>query len=324
MRPIVLIATIVACVPVIATAQPTAGAAEPYRAATTTASGDTGLWFVPTAEVIRPMRFALSGYRTDHDFLPGSTDVAHILLGGSAAPTARLEIFGMLQASTRIDRDTIPLFSDNADGGVVNNYPLVHAGWTEKEDFGDTLLGAKVNVKSQSRGAAAAFALRSVLKIPTGGSHQGISTGRPDVTFDAIVSSEWNYRVEWTAVGGYVIRGDPEDVELTNGVSWGIGVAAPSRRIVRASVELYGEAYTSDVVEVRRELSPGPQFGSVPRLNPQTNPVNMNVALTVMTRRHLFFGAGVQVNWNQSGVEFGSKVGFQVRVGMHPGVLLGR
>ena len=53
---------------------------------------------------------------------------------------------------TRIDRDTRPIFGFGGDryGGVDNNYPFVREGWIGNE-FGDTFLGAKVNLLSESR-----------------------------------------------------------------------------------------------------------------------------------------------------------------------------
>src|SRR4030095_2113357 len=46
------------------------------RMATATYWGDTGLWFVPTAEVLRPKGWSISAYRTEFDFRQGLTDVS--------------------------------------------------------------------------------------------------------------------------------------------------------------------------------------------------------------------------------------------------------
>ena len=48
--------------------QPSAPATRP---ATTTAGGDTGLWFVPSAEVLPARRWSLTGYRVNTDFEQG-------------------------------------------------------------------------------------------------------------------------------------------------------------------------------------------------------------------------------------------------------------
>src|SRR4030095_3744065 len=46
------------------------------RPATATYWGDTGLWFVPTAETVKPGGFSFSVYRTEFDFRQGVTDLS--------------------------------------------------------------------------------------------------------------------------------------------------------------------------------------------------------------------------------------------------------
>jgi hypothetical protein len=48
---------------------------EETRPATTTFFGDTGIWFVPTAEVTPDGRIALSGYRRGTNYIQGYTNV---------------------------------------------------------------------------------------------------------------------------------------------------------------------------------------------------------------------------------------------------------
>ena len=57
-------------------AQDTSGRQE-VRPAVTSFWGDTGLWFIPTAEVLRPGGWAFGAYRTELDFKQGSTDVVY-------------------------------------------------------------------------------------------------------------------------------------------------------------------------------------------------------------------------------------------------------
>src|SRR5687768_1037852 len=44
------------------------------RPATTTHMGDTGLWFVPTAEILPAKRWSASAYRVNFDYQQGFTD----------------------------------------------------------------------------------------------------------------------------------------------------------------------------------------------------------------------------------------------------------
>jgi hypothetical protein len=46
------------------------------RPATTTFFGDTGIWFVPTAEVLPAGKFSVSGYRRGTNYIQGYSNVA--------------------------------------------------------------------------------------------------------------------------------------------------------------------------------------------------------------------------------------------------------
>ena len=46
------------------------------RPATTTINGDTGLWFVPTGEIVPAKKYAVSAYRVNFDRDQGFTDVS--------------------------------------------------------------------------------------------------------------------------------------------------------------------------------------------------------------------------------------------------------
>ena len=113
------------------------------RMATATYWGDTGLWFVPTAEVVRPKGWSISAYRTEFDFRQGLTDVSDFPVTVAAGAGPRLEIFGALRVVTRIDRDTRPLFqqADSSDAGLTNDRPFVRDTWTGNQ-LGDLFLGA--------------------------------------------------------------------------------------------------------------------------------------------------------------------------------------
>ena len=75
-----------------------------------------------------------------------------------------------------------------------------------------------------------------------------------DFAFDAIVSKEINERVEFSGYGGFIFRGEPDDVEISNGFRWGFGVGFPTRKNLRLTAELHGEAYFDDTVDADRSL----------------------------------------------------------------------
>jgi outer membrane protein OmpA-like peptidoglycan-associated protein len=298
------------------------------RPATTTTAGDTGLWFVPTGEILPARKWSFSLYRVNVDYEQGFTDVSRFPVTLGIGVAGRVELFGSFTPVTRIDRDLRPLFNPllGTFGGVVNEFPFVNDGWSGNQ-IGDIWLGAKINLTSQHRQHAAAVALRGMAKLPTASEDDGAGTGKADFAFDAIVSQELNQRAEVSAFAGMIVRGDPDAYDLLNGIRWGIGAGFPTRKSLRVTAELHGEHYLGDAV-----LFTGPQIAIAPEPFPirseQDGPVNASVGLTWQWRSGLFAGAGVNYNVRLNGRsdagsfedESGDALGFQVRLGYHPGV----
>jgi outer membrane protein OmpA-like peptidoglycan-associated protein len=299
------------------------------RPATTTFRGDTGLWFVPTGEVLPAKRWSVSGYRVNFDYLEGFTDVSNFPVTFGVGLADRAELFGAFDVVRRIDRDSRPIFfSSGGQGGVIaNEYPFVRQGWSDNQ-LGDLWIGGKVNLTSQWRQQPAAFALRGLLKLPTAkDDEEGVGTGKLDFAFDAIVSKEINERVELSGFGGVIFRGKPDQVEISNGFRWGFGAGFPTRRNLRLTAELHGEAYFDDTVTLTDPLIG--EDGSISPLSSSIeSPFNASVGLTWQGRNGAFVGAGI--NWRiglDGRSEFGSfedetgdSLGFQFRIGYHPGV----
>src|SRR5471030_564676 len=142
--------------------------AEETRPATTTFLGDTGLWFVPTAEVLGNGKWSVSAYRRGTNWIQGYTNVADFAGTFGYGIKNRAEIFGSFLVDTRIDRDIRPIFvNDPAFGGIIDRYPLVNKYWTG-DNIGDFYLGVKYNLWSEARRNPAALALRATVKLPTG------------------------------------------------------------------------------------------------------------------------------------------------------------
>jgi outer membrane protein OmpA-like peptidoglycan-associated protein len=308
-------------------AQPTPAPDAPVetRPATTTFFGDTGLWFVPTGEILPHRRASVSGYRANFDYEAGSTDVSHFAITFGYGIADRVELFGSMRVQTRIDRldgpdNRNPFFGVAPYRGVAGEYPLVREGWST--GVGDLLVGAKFNVLSEHRQQPLALALRAVAKLPTGDDDAGVSTGEADFTFDGVISKELNEAVELSGYAGLAVRGEPAGVEFGNGFRWGFGAGFPTRGNVRMFTELHGERYFEDTVVFTRTGFVG-QDGTIPPLvTPQSSPVNLNIGAIWQGQSGVFAGAGVQFNLNQpdDNIEFGSKTGFQFRIGYHPGV----
>src|SRR5438093_2855384 len=183
------------------------------RPATTTFYGDTGLWFVPTAEVLAKGKWSVSAYRRGTNWIQGYTNVADFAGTFGYGIKNRAEIFGSFLVDTRIDRDTYPLFnSDTSFGGVIDRYPRVNQHWTG-DNVGDFYLGAKINFWSEADQKPAAIAVRGMVKLPTGKKDIGNGTGKADGSVDLIVSKEAAKLVEIAGFGGYEFRGKADGFE---------------------------------------------------------------------------------------------------------------
>lgn len=294
------------------------------RPITTTTTGDTGLWFVPTAEVLPAGGWSLSAYRVNLDYEQGFTDVSNWPVTFGLGLKNRIEVFGSFSLVNGIDRDVRPLFGNgSAAGGVVNEYPFVREG-TTGNNVGDLWVGAKYTITSQRRQQPAAFAIRAMAKIPIANEDDGAGTGRPDFALDTVLSREVNERVELSGFAGFIVRGDPELFDLANGIRWGAGVALPTGQHFRLSAELHGEHYLDDTVTFTG-VQPA-VIGAVPIESEQKGPINAALGLTWRGSNGLFAGAGF--NWNLriarrsdfgAEDETGDAIGFQFRLGYHPG-----
>src|SRR5262245_10351178 len=228
---------------------PTQPASSDVRPATTTPMGDTGLWFVPTGDVLPAKRWSLSAYRVNFDHQQGFTDVSNWPVTFGVGLADRAEIFGAWTLVRRIDRDSRPIFrpTDSRSGGMINDYPFVRQGWSDNQ-LGDFWIGGKVNLLSEWKQKPAAVGVRAMIKLPTAkDDEEGVGTGKMDFAFDGIVSKEINQRVELSGYGGFIARGSPDDIELSNGFRYGVGAGFPTRRSLRVTAELHGETQFDDV-----------------------------------------------------------------------------
>jgi peptidoglycan-associated lipoprotein len=292
--------------------------------------GDTGLWFVPTGEVLPAKRWSASAYRVNFDYQQGFTDVSNWPVTFGYGVKDRAELFAAWSIVRRIDRDSRPIFrpSDAASGGLVNDYPFVRQGWSDNQ-LGDLWVGGKVNLMSEWQRKPLALAVRGILKLPTASSDdEGVGTGTVDFIVDAIASKEINQRVEVSGYGGVIVRGSPTDVELSNGFRYGFGAGFPTRRNLRVTAEFHGETQFDDVIFTGIGSIVG-EDGSIPPLvSDSDSPAHFTVGLTWLGKNGLFAGAGV--NWRlglDGRSHFGSfedvsgdSIGFQFRIGYHPGV----
>jgi peptidoglycan-associated lipoprotein len=304
--------------------------ADETRPATTTFLGDTGLWFVPTAEVLGNGKWSVSAYRRGTNWIQGYTNVADFAGTFAVGIKDRAEIFGSFLVDTRIDRDIYPLFvNDGSFGGVIDRNPNVNQHWTG-DNLGDFYVGAKVNLWSEYRQNPAAIALRGIVKLPTGKTSVGNSTGKADVLIDAIVSKEAAKLVEVSGYGGYEWRGKPDGFDTPGGAfRWGTGLTFPSRNMLRVVGELNGQLPSSGSATILSGTTlRGVDQTIPPTVSATENLTRATLGLTFQAKNGFFAGAGV--SWNfptlvrdgrfTDTTEFGDYVDWQFRIGYHPGV----
>jgi peptidoglycan-associated lipoprotein len=315
-----------------ASTQPPASAtsADHTRPSTATFSGDTGLWFVPTADVLAHGKWSVSGYRASFNPEPGFSNVG--LVGGTFAVgiADRVEVFGAMNVDERIDRDIRPIFiHDPRVGGVLASAPFMTTTWSGNQ-VGDLSIGAKINLLSEARQAPASFAVRGLVKLPTASATQpnGVGTGKPDFELDAVVSKELARVVELSGYGGGLFRGDPSGINLANSFVWGVGAGFPSRSPLRGIVESHGDIPSSHTITLSTPLvatdgSLSPLTSNFPRMTTTT------FGVVWQASNGFFIGGGL--NWNvpmadRSSYQTDQAVGqardfldYQVRIGFHPG-----
>jgi outer membrane protein OmpA-like peptidoglycan-associated protein len=328
--------------PTPAPATPQPAVTEQTRPAQTTASGTTGLWFVPTAEVLQSKRWSASLYRTNFDDGQGFSDMSTFPVTFAVGLGGRAELFGSLSTVVRIDRDTRPLFFTNSSstagtgsgGGILVDYPLVRDGWSGSR-LGDLRVGGKVNLLANSTGPLA-VAVRGLVKLPTGDDEKGVSSGKTDFQADAIVSG-YGSIAELSGYGGVIVRGNPDGFELTNGLRWGFGAAFPQRYSLgfRITAEIFGEKYFNDTITAPAGFTAAD--GSIaPLVSDIKSPVYTSLGLTWQAPNGFFVGAAGSWNVTMKGrgdascapglvcETFSSDqetdgMGLQIRIGYHPG-----
>src|SRR5262249_50132689 len=302
------------------------------RPAMTTFFGDTGLWFVPTGEVLPHGKWSVSGYRRGTNYIQGYSNVGDFAVTFAGGIRNRAEVFGSFIVDTRIDRDLRPLFGTESDfAGVVDRYPLVNQPWTG-DHVGDLYLGAKFNFTSEYEQDPYALAARAIVKVPTGDKDVGNSTGKADFIIDGILSKEARKIAEVSGYLGWEFRGSTDGFDLPGGAfRWGGGVGVPSRSPVRFIGEINGSAPTSDTATLKTgTILQGTDLSFAPTVSDVENLTRATAAVTAQLPKGFFVGGGA--SWNLPRKErlanrrasdddpSADYWDWQVRIGYHPGV----
>lgn len=294
------------------------------RRALPTFWGDTGFWFVPTAETLPAGRWSFSAFRSNYDRRQGLTDVNQIGITGAIGLFDKLELFGSWRI-VRLDRDVIPTFipEEPTFGGVSQEYPYLRRGWS-KTLGGPFMAGAKWSLISQGQGDAMSLAPRVMVKFPSGSTWA--STNDWDGHFDLVASREFEEMFELSGTAGAVLRGDSDEFRVSDGVTWGLGTRFPTRSPFSALIEWQGEFVIKDNTVVIAPPYDAEDGSVAPLLSPISDPTNIKVGGVWQNTSGLFVHAGANYSFGTDGrVVAGRDIdhnawGFDLRVGWHPGV----
>lgn len=285
------------------------------RPAGTTFLGDTGLWFVPTAEVVPARKISVSAYRANFDRTEASSDVSDFVGTLAVGLADRAELFVAFSPVRRIHALQVPVRSR----GTPADAPLILDRW--QQGVGDLSLGLKLNLWSQGRNQPAAVALRGALTLPTADTDEGLGSGKASGLVDFVVSGEGGSAVEVGAYVGARFRGEPDEVTSTHGLRYGFGLAAPSRAPLRVFAALTGERYFDSTLRSKQaviQVFPPPPT-AFPSSFTLANPVDAAFGIQFQSAGGFFIGAGASIGLNTDKIA-GNRYGIQARLGYHPGV----
>ena len=294
------------------------------RGALPTIFGDTGLWFVPTAETLPNKKFSVSAFRANWDRPQGLTDVNELGITAAVGIGDRFEAFGSWHV-VRLDRDLRPFFepADPKFGGISYEFPYIRRGWS-KTLGGPLAVGGKWSMISQSRGDAMSLAPRVVLQLPIGAPWGG--TNSYVAHFDLVASREIQKKVELTGTAGGVLRRNPDEFNLSDGVAWGLGATFPTRSKLRALVEFTGEFVEDEFIFIKNPPYFAEDGSIAPIASRIHDPADFKAGAVWQASNGLFVHGGLNFTQGVSSRIVGGRDldhtgwGFDVRVGWHPGV----
>jgi outer membrane protein OmpA-like peptidoglycan-associated protein len=170
-----------------------------------------------------------------------------------------------------------------------------------------------------------------MIKVPTGKFDAGVSTGKPDVSVDLVVSKEAAKLVEVSGYGGYEWRGKPDGFDTPGGAfRWGTGLTFPSRNFLRVVGELNGTLPSNDSATILSgNTLRGIDLTFPPTVSNTENITRATLGLTFQAKNGFFAGAGVSWNvptrarsasFTDDTDVIGDYYDMQFRIGYHPGV----
>ena len=217
--------------------------AEETRPATTTFFGDTGLWFVPTAEVLAHKKWSVSGYRRGTNWIQGYTNVADFagdVRRRHRGPRGDLRLVPGRHAH-RPRR--APGLRHRSDLRQLHRSLSARQPVLDRRQHRRLLRRARSSTScpSSASSPAAARAARHGQAADRRRRRRASAPARPISPSTSSPARKRQKLVEVAGFGGYEWRGSPDGFDIPGGAfRWGAGLGFPSRNWLRVTGELNG------------------------------------------------------------------------------------
>lgn len=211
------------------------------RPMTTTFSGSSGLFFLPSAYTVAKGQTSFSLYRNNLDRNPKDLDASTIGLSLGYGISKKAEIFATFGVQRNdVDKLTQP--------GYVNDFPragrqTTSPGW--QSGAADAIVGLKYKILDDYAGDGVGLAIRPTIKLPTASFDDGLGTGKFSGGVDLILSKTMNRKAELHGMIGYQVNADPDGFNIGNAFRWGVGFNAPLYSRVQLQAEVTGANYST-------------------------------------------------------------------------------
>jgi opacity protein-like surface antigen len=228
------------------------------RPLTSTFSGSTGLFHLPSAYTVLKGKTSFGLHRSNLDRNPKDLDASTIGVTLGYGLSNKAEIFGTFGVQRNdVDRLTEP--------GYVNDFPragrqTTSPGW--QSGASDVIVGLKYKFLDDYDGDGVALAIRPTVKLPTASFDDGLGTGKFSAGVDLLLSKSMSRKAEFHAMLGYRINSDPDGFNIGNAVRWGAGLSTPLFSRIQIQAEVTGTNYSkADFKQINPvDLYVGPAF----------------------------------------------------------------
>ena len=224
------------------------------RRATTTVTGTTGLWFLPTAEVLPGKKWSASFYRTNIDDGQGFSDVSTFPATVAVGLGGRAELFGSWALVDAHRPRYAPALLHLRSVGPGHRdrrwhprgLPAVRKGWIGSK-LGD-LESAARSISCQLEEALRRRGAAHWSNCPSATKMRARRAARPTSRSTASCRG-YNRVVEVSGTAGVIVRGNPDGLQTDERPALGCWRGVPDRHSgLRVTAELFGENYFDKVI----------------------------------------------------------------------------